>query len=642
MTWSDVYESLRPHDHWLNPEVLFLTESPFLAITNPYTSATDVNLGREIFESTCATCHAERGDGAGPNLSEADFKQGGSDWALFRTVSCGVPNSPMGPTTLGAVRTWQLVAFVQSLRRGTGNSAPIDEDISGPAITYERLLRAEEDHDWLTYSGSFNGHRHRTLKEVDRSNVRRLSLMWAHQISTEGKKIQMTPLVVSGVMYLTEPPNNVVALDAKTGEIRWTYRRKTPERLHTCCGAINRGLAVRDGMLFMGTLDAHLIALDAKRGTVIWDTVVADADVGYSITAAPLALKNIVVTGVSGGDFGTRGFLDAYNYRTGERVWRFYTTPKPREPGADSWSGDSWKTGGAATWMTGSFDPDLNLLYWGTGNPAPDYEGDVRKGDNLYANSVIAIDVDSGQLRWHFQFTPHDEHDWDSNQIPVLVDSVFKGRPRKLMLLANKNAFYYVLDRETGEYLVSAPFSKQTWAASIDSAGRPIERPDSSPSQKGTLVYPGVGGAANWWSPSYNPATGLLYIPVSRSWDIFTRGQSKIVKGEWYLGGDVHGQIESASVRAIEPLTGELKWEFEPTGPAPFQLGGLLSTAGNLVFGAIGQTFFALDAETGEVLWKIRLGGNIEAAPVSYQSSGRQQVTISAGRTVYTFGLATD
>jgi len=329
-------------------------------------------------------------------------------------------------------------------------------------ISYDRILHAEtEPGNWLTYSGNYSGHRYSALDQLNPGNVARLKLAWVYQ-TAEMHKFETTPLVDNGIMYLTEPPSHVTALDTRTGRVLWKYRRTAPQDVRVCCGQVNRGVAALGDLLFIGTVDAHLIALDARTGTVRWDVTVADYKKGYSLTAAPLAVKDKIILGMAGGEYGVRGFLDAYDARTGKQAWRFWTVPAAGEKGNETWDGESWKTGSATTWVTGSYDPGQNLVYWGTGNPGPDWNGIVRKGDNLYSDCLVALDADSGKLKWHFQFTPHDDHDWDSVQVPVLVDGDFRGQPRKMVLFGNRNGFYYVLDRVSGKYLASRELSKQT------------------------------------------------------------------------------------------------------------------------------------------------------------------------------------
>ena len=339
-------------------------------------------------------------------------------------------------------------------------------------VTFERILKAtNEPGNWLTYSGNYAAHRFSMLDQINDGNVQKLQPLWAYQVNSL-QKFESTPIVVDGIMYISEPPSNVTALDPRTGRPLWKYRRPMPEDVRVCCGQVNRGAAVLGDLVYVGTVDAHVVALSARTGAVMWDTTVADYRSGYSITAAPLAVRDKIVVGIAGGEYGVRGFLDAYDAKTGKRAWRFWTIPEPGDPANKSWKGDSWKTGSATTWVTGAYDPDTNLIYWGTGNPGPDWNGDVREGDNLYSDCVLALDAGTGMLKWHFQFTPHDMHDWDSTTVPVLLDGEVRGRQRKLLAFANRNAFYYLLDRESGEFLLGKPYAKQTWATGLDDRGR--------------------------------------------------------------------------------------------------------------------------------------------------------------------------
>ncbi len=363
-------------------------------------------------------------------------------------------------------------------------------------------------------------------------------------------------------------------------------------------------------------------------------------DLARRTLLAPLAVKDKIITGIAGAEYGIRGFIDAYYAETGERAWRFNTVAGPGEPGAETWSGDSWKTGGASVWVTGSHDPELNLTYWGTGNPGPDYNGDVRKGDNLYSDSVVALDVDSGKLEWHFQFTPHDVHDFDSAQVPVLADLEFQGKPRKLMLFPNRNAFFYVLDRTDGEFLLARQFAKQTWAREIDDSGRPVRLPETAPTKSGVAIWPAASGAANWHSPSYSPDTELIYVAAREGGEIFYTAAAVYKPGDYFLGGE-HKRLTSepnyGAVRALDPRTGKLRWEFELI-TRPYA--GLMSTAGNLVFGGTDEGHvLALNATTGKLLWRFAAGGRVVAAPISYLSRGKQHVAVSSGDILISFAL---
>jgi alcohol dehydrogenase (cytochrome c) len=509
-------------------------------------------------------------------------------------------------------------------------------------VTDERILHASETPaDWLTYSGTYSGQRYSNLTQISRTNVNRLKLAWMYQ-TNDLNQFEATPLVAGGVMYVSEPPSNAAALDLRTGRPLWLFRRTPPSDVRLCCGQVNRGLAILDRTIFLGTVDAHLLALDAITGHLLWDVTVADYRLGYSITVAPLVVKDKVILGISGGEYGIRGFVDAYAVDSGKRAWRFWTVPGPGDPGHDTWQGDSWKTGSAATWVTGSYDAALNLIYWGTGNPGPDYDGDARPGDNLYANSLLAIDADNGKLKWHYQFTPHDTHDWDANHVPILIDADYQGRPRRLVVVANRNAFYYVLDRETGEFLHARAYGKQTWARGIDKKGRPIEMPDIAPKPEGTIVYPGLHGATNYASPSYSPQTKLVYVSAREEGTLFYRATAEYLPGSYFSAGGMRGIAglePSGSIKALDSLTGEQRWEFPLHSP---QWAGVMSTAGGLVFGGtVEGNLFALDASTGKALWDMQAGGPAQANPITYMDHGRQYVAMTAGHALLVFTLET-
>ncbi|MSV28348.1 MAG: PQQ-dependent dehydrogenase, methanol/ethanol family [Bryobacterales bacterium] len=509
-------------------------------------------------------------------------------------------------------------------------------------VTYEQLRDpASRPGDWLTYSGNYASYRHSPLRDITAVNASALEIKWIYQARIM-EKFQTTPLVADGVMYITTPPNDVAALDAATGVKIWEYRRRIPSKVQTCCGQVNRGLAILGDRLFMATVDAHAVALDRKTGRVLWDVEMADFQLGYSATHAPLVIKDKVLMGVAGGEYGIRGFLDAYDVASGKRAWRFYTVAGPGEAGSESWQGDSWKTGGAPIWITGSYDPELNLTYWGTGNPGPDWNGDVRQGDNLYSASVVALDSDTGRLKWHFQFTPHDVHDWDATQIMMLVDQQVGGRARKTLVTANRNGFYYVLDRATGEFLHASPFVKQTWAKEIDGkTGRPARLPGTLPSAQGTRVYPQVAGGTNWMSPAYNPGTGLFYVAVREGSSLYYQGEALYKPGARYQGGFFNNErvMEDwyGAVRALDPATGALRWEHRLFQP-PWA--GVLSTAGGVVFAGTEDGYFkALDAMSGREVWHLNLGGRVIASPMSFAVKGVQRVAIAAGSSLFVLGL---
>jgi alcohol dehydrogenase (cytochrome c) len=520
-------------------------------------------------------------------------------------------------------------------------------------VSFDRLLNADkEPHNWLTYSGSMMSQRYSPLTQVTPQNVKNLELQWVFQARSL-EKFEATPLVLDGILYTVQAPNDVVALDAVTGRIFWTYSYAPALDARPCCGRVNRGLAILGDTLYMGTIDAHLIAIDAKNGHPLWNVTVAKAAAGYAMTHAPLVIKDKVIVGTAGGEYGVRGFIAAYDARTGKEAWRFYTIPGPGEPGHETWAGDSWKYGGGSVWMTGSYDPALNLTYWGIGNPGPDYSGDVRLGDNLYTDCVVALDADTGKLKWYYQFSPHDEFDYDSVQVPVLADMEWQGRPRKVMLWANRNGFMYAIDRTTGQFLLGKPFVQVNWATGFDEKGRPMRTPGKLPTPEGTLIYPGNQGGTNWYSPSYSPRTGLFYIPTWENYSsVFIKAPVEYTEGRRFMGasprsiiGGLRGPQQNTrkenegfgAVRAFDPKTGEKKWEFKM---ADVTDAGILTTASDLLFsGGREGYFFALDARSGELLWKGAVGGAVASGPMSYSVGGKQYVAVSAGSSLFVYAL---
>ena len=522
-------------------------------------------------------------------------------------------------------------------------------------VSYERLANAAaEPQNWLTYSGTYMSQRYSTLDQITPGNVARLEQKWIFQAESL-QKFETTPLVLDGIMYLTQPPNDVVALDARTGRPFWIYQHRPAPNSKPCCGAVNRGLAVLGDMLFMATLDARLIAIDARNGKPLWNVKVAEADAGYAMTLAPLVVKDKVVVGVAGGEYGIRGFVAAYEARTGKEAWRFYTIPGPGEPGNETWPrDDSWQHGGGSVWITGSFDPGLNLTYWGIGNPGSDWNAAQRKGDNLYSDSVVALDADSGKLKWHFQFTPNDPYDYDAVQVPVLADAMWDGTTRQLMLWANRNGFFYALDRTNGKFLAGHPFVKVNWASGLDDRGRPVITPQAA----GKPTYPGVQGGTNWYSPSYSPRTGLFYLSAWEDYgSTFVSEEATYRSGQRFLGGfpaspvpgapnpSLRGELintytESAghgSVMALDIRTGQKKWKFEMRDVTD---SGILTTASDLLFAGGREGYFhALDARTGALLWKASVGGAVAAAPITYRIDGKQYVAIAAGHALFVYGL---
>jgi len=522
----------------------------------------------------------------------------------------------------------------------------------GAQVSYDRLLSADrEPQNWLTYAGSYRSWRYSALDRIGTANARNLELKWVYQLDSMDK-FEATPLVVDGVMYFTQPPSDVIAVDARTGRAFWTYRYTLSGTVGVCCGRDNRGLAILGDTLFLAALDGNLVALDSKTGKEVWKTRVVDPALGYSLTMAPLVVKDKVILGPAGGEYGIRGFLAAFDARTGKEVWRFHTIPEPGEAGHETWAGDAWQHGGGSVWLTGSYDPELNLIVQGVGNPGPDWNATVRPGDNLYSSSVIALDADTGKLKWHYQFVPHDAWDWDAMQTPVMVDAEWQGQLRKLLYWAHRDGVFYVLDRTNGKFLSGKPFVKINWLAGFDENGRPKLEPNSLPTAEGTLTYPGVQGGTNWYAPSYSPRTGLFYLSVwADYYSVYQEGAADYVAGRRFNGGNIRQPLPFnrngtllpneaqgyGALLALNPKTGEKVWQVKF---ADLTEGGVLSTAGDVVFTGNREGYFqAFDARDGTLLWKVLLGGYIVAGPVSYSVDGKQYVAIAAGHGMYVFGL---
>jgi alcohol dehydrogenase (cytochrome c) len=514
-------------------------------------------------------------------------------------------------------------------------------------VSFDRVLRAEkEPHNWLSYSGTMDNQRYSRLTEITRANVKNLQLQWIWQARSL-EKFEATALAVDGVLYTVQAPNDIVALDAVTGRPYWTYSYTPDPAGRPCCGKVNRGVAILDDLLFMGTIDAHLVAVDARTGQQVWNTKVANAADRYSITMSPTVIKDKVIIGTGGGDGPIRGYISAFDAKTGKEVWRFYTIPGPGEPGNETWSGDSWKTGGTGVWNAGAYDPETNLVFFGTGNPAPDWDGRVRLGDNLYSDSVVALDADTGKLKWYYQFTPHDELDYDATQVPVLADIQWQGKPRKVMLWANRNGIMYVLDRVTGEFLKGKPYVKTNWLDGFDAKGRPNRV--KFPTAEGTLIQPHVHGGTNWAPPAFSPRTGLFYVAHwENTGTVAVEGQfpraapgnntRQTAMGQTNLVPYFNAPDEAYGVvRAYDPATLNPTWEYKM---ADITWGGVLATATDLVFSGGREGYFiALDGRTGELLWRAPVGGQINAGAMSYAVNGKQYVTIAAGNALFAYAL---
>ncbi|MCC6588811.1 MAG: PQQ-dependent dehydrogenase, methanol/ethanol family [Bryobacterales bacterium] len=639
----------------------------------------NVEKGRELFRSAgCAGCHWFAGKGGiqGPDLTNvrARRKSAGvrkamaaplevttagavqgftryedtfnihlidrqSKWRRLEKHNLQITKSTMPHAKVSGTDADDLVAFL--LKAPMTGEAGEWKPAADFNVTFDRLKNSDaEPQNWLHYWGNFQGTHYSKLNQITPANVSNLRSVWTHQFG--GNTIETTPVVVDGVMFVTGPLNNAAALDARTGRPIWTYTRQLPQVASHCTVMTNRGVAVLGDRVYLATLDTRLVALDAKSGNVIWDVEVDDYKKGFSITHAPLAIDGKIIVGVTSGECALTGFVDAFDARTGKKLWRVYSTPQPGDPARKTWQPESSADyGGAPTWMTGTYDPDTKTVFWTTGNPGPDYDGSVRLGDNLYACSVLAIDAGTGKLKWWFQFTPHDTHDWDGNQTPMLIDSVVRGKPRKLLVTAQRNAFYFVLDRVTGEFVAGKAFAKQTWARGLDDKGRPIVIPNTDPTPEGNYVCPDAAGATNWAAPSYDPATGYFLVSVHEACATYTSVTKDPKPGEGYTGGgqEIDAKVgHPGSIRALEATTGDVKWNY------PIQIGnhatGVLGTGGNVVFAASNDgNLIALDAKTGRYLWHYYTGAAVITSPMSYAVNGKQYVALASQSALFVFAL---
>jgi alcohol dehydrogenase (cytochrome c) len=623
--------------------------------------------GRKVFETRCASCHGGDGNGAemGPSilvrLTNLDEAQ------LTRVIREGIPQKGMPAQPIADAELGDLVKFLRSIQRKappivrmtlqTTDGRTLDGQVLGEGFD-DLQLRTDDKRvhllrrsggrfrpvgnstDWPTYNGDPGGNRYTTLTEINKQTVAKLAPKWMFNVPDSGL-LQVTPVVVDGIMYVTTR-NECFALDAGSGRQIWHYRR--PRTQGVAGGNANRGVAVAGDRVFMMTDHAHIIALHRFTGELLWDTPLEDWRKNYAASSAPLTAGNLVISGVSGGEHGANGFVAAHDQETGKEVWRFWTVPKPGEPGSETWQGKDIEHGGAPTWFTGSYDPGLDLVYWPTGNPAKEYNGDDRKGDNLYAGSILALERRTGKLKWYYQFTPHDLWDWDATQTSVLIDADWQGQQRKLMLHADRNGFFYVFDRQDGKLLLAKPFVKNlTWASGIGTDGRPIKLPNQEPTPAGTKVCPSQDGATNWFSPSFNPATGLYYVQTFEKCSIYTKAD----QGPWeslktYLGGSQKTADDPKPqriLRAIDIRTGAIRWELPQPGPA-VSWGGTLTTAtGLVIFGEEGGGLMAADAASGKPLWSFQTNRTWKASPMTYMFDGKQYVAAAAGSNIIAFAI---
>jgi alcohol dehydrogenase (cytochrome c) len=627
--------------------------------------------GRSIFESRCGVCHGADGNGGEFASSIVTRVAALRDAELANIIRSGVPGRGMPPVALTGAELTAVLAHLHTLRpsgptrrertirlpltsgeslEGVVTGEGIDDVQLRTSDGQIHLLRRAGDRfravtsqaDWTTYDGQYSGNRFSGLRQIDKTNVARLTARWIFAMDdTTG--LQTTPVVVGGIMYVTSG-NQCFALDAGSGRQIWHFERPRSKGLvGNAAGGINRGVAIERDRVFMMTDNAHLLALNRFNGTVAWEVEMADARQNYSATAAPLLAGGLVVAGIAGGDAGARGFVAAFEPASGKERWRFWTTPLPGEPGSETWKGTTIEHPGGATWMTGTFDPELGLLYWPTGNPGSDLNGEERLGDNLFTCSVVALDVMTGKLKWYYQFTPHDVWDWDAQQPLVLVDAEWEGHPRKLLLDANRNGFFYVLDRTDGKLLLAKPFvQKLTWAREIGADGRPVLNPDQQGTEKGVRVCPSLIGATNWWSTAYDPATGFYYISALESCAIFKKRETQWEAGKGFNGGSTRDSPDDPPkkyLRAIDIHTGRIAWELPQFGPGTTRGGVLATASGILFFCADGNEFAAMDSATGKLLWRFQANHFWRASPMTYVFDGKQHIAVASGSNILAFAL---
>jgi alcohol dehydrogenase (cytochrome c) len=635
-------------------------------------TAQDVDRGRQPFEDRCARCHGADGNGGDMGPPIALRLAARDDQQLAGLIRDGLPARGMPPSRVSDPEMDDLLRFLRTIqRRGAAAPAAIRrlqlQTTAGKTLEGQVLgegfddvqLRTDDKHlhllrragsrfrevtseaDWPTYNGDPRGNRYTNLTQINKNNVSRLAMTWMFTLPGAGR-LQVTPVVVGGMMYVAGP-NECFALDAGSGREIWHYKRPRTTGLSTGGGA-NRGVGVAGDRVFMQTDNAHVIALDRFTGELLWDTELADWHKNYSASSAPLPAGNLIISGVAGGEHGANGFVAAHDQETGKEVWRFSSVPKTGEPGSETWQGKDIDHGGAPTWFTGSYDPDLDTVYWPTGNPSKEYNGDHRQGDNLYSDSILALDRKTGHLNWYYQFTPHDLWDWDATETSVLVDAPWQGQLRKLMLHANRNGFFYVFDRRDGTLLLARPFVKRlTWASGIGPDGRPIRLPNQDPTPEGTKVCPSQDGATNWFSPSFNPGTGLYYVQTFEKCSIYTKSDAgEWVAGKSYLGGSQHTADDPEPQRilkAIDIRTGAIAWALPQPGPANSWGGTLATASGLVIFGEDGGGLMAVDAATGKPLWSFETNQTWKASPMTYMFDGKQVIAVASGPNIIALAI---
>jgi alcohol dehydrogenase (cytochrome c) len=638
-------------------------------LVGPALFAQSTDAGKKTFNSICARCHGADANGGemGPPIRSRLTNR--NDDELTSLIHTGLPNRGMPPTKLSDPDTHSLVAYLRTIQRreaplehrkvelsggGTLEGAVLGESFNDlqlqTADKHVHLLRRAGDQyrevtsqvGWPTYNGETGGNRFTSLDQINKQNIAKLAPRWVFSIPNTGR-LQVTPVVVDGIMYVTAP-NQCYALDAGTGHQIWHYQ--VPQQPGGGAGSgSNRGVGVAGDRVFMETDRAHLIALNRWTGERLWDTEIADWHKNYFATSAPLPAGSQVIAGVGGGEHGANGMVVAFDQATGKETWRFDTVPKPGQPGYDSWQGREPDHGGAPTWFTGSYDPELDTVYWPVGNPSEEYNGDKRQGDNLYSDCILALDRQTGKLKWHYQFTPHDLWDWDSTETSIVTDAQWEGKERKLLLHADRNGFFYVFDRTDGKLLLAKKFVKNlTWASGIGADGRPIKLPNQVPTTDGTKVCPSQDGATNWFSPSYNPNTGLLYFQTFEKCSIYKKAEDEEewTPGRTYLGGSQNTAPDPKPARVLKALniqTGEIVWELPQPGPAQTWGGTLATSTGLVIFGSETGELMAADAKTGKPLWSFQANEQWRASPMTYLFDGKQYISIAAGSNILAFGV---
>ena len=630
--------------------------------------------GRKAFESRCSICHGADGNGGemGPPITRR--LQSMDDAQVKTTILSGLPDRGMPAVNVNETEMPVLLTYIRTLRPRRGGFGftqyPLKatltngKTLQGTIISegfIEAALRSDDKRihllrkmeggkftevtsevNWTTYNGDVGGNRYTTLNQINKSNVKRVAPLWMFTLPNVSG-LQVTPLVVDGLMYVTAG-NECYALDAGSGRQIWHYQRpRTKGLVGGGAGGTNRGAAYANGKIFMDTDNAHIIALDRWDGSLLWETEIADSKLNYSATSAPIVVGNLVITGTAGGEEGARGFIAAYDQNTGKEVWRFWTVPAPGEPGSETWKGKGIEHGGAVAWFTGVYDSETDTVFWQAGNPGEDYNGDERVGDNLYSDCILALDAKTGKLKWHYQTTPHDLWDWDTTETPVVINANWEGKPRKLLVQGNRNGFFYVFDRTNGKLLLAKQFIKElTWASGIGPNGRPILQPNQEPSPAGTRVCPSQDGATNWYSPSWNPITGLFYMQTNEKCSIYTKREEEFALGRAFLGGGQRVDPATKPVRILRALdlqTGAVKWEIPQIGTANSWGGTLATSTGLVFFGEDSGAFAAADASTGKILWTFPTGVNWKASPMVYQFGGKEIVAVAAGAGIMAFGL---